>query len=110
MKLIDFNGLNSAVHGPVRLGIMTLLHINGPLDFTTLKKRIEVADGVLGAHLRKLEETGYIACRKRFIGKRPNSRYCLLPAGRAAFDEYLQSLRTVLDAVEVSKTEKRASS
>ena len=48
---IDFNGLDSAVHGPVRLGVLALLQLNGPLDFTSLKKRLGVTDGVLGAHL-----------------------------------------------------------
>src|SRR5262249_8152212 len=52
---IDFNGLDSTVHGPVRLGVLTALQIDGPLDFTTLKKHLQVADGTLGLHLEKLE-------------------------------------------------------
>ena len=53
---INFNGIDTAVHGPVRLGVLTALHSGGALDFTTLKKRLKVADGALGTHLQKLED------------------------------------------------------
>ncbi len=35
---VDFNGLDTTVHGPIRLGVLTALRIDGRLDFTTLKK------------------------------------------------------------------------
>ena len=35
---IDFNGLDTLVHGPVRLGVLTVLQVEGPLDFTTLEQ------------------------------------------------------------------------
>ena len=60
MPPINFNGLDTAVHGPIRLGAMTALQIDGKLDFTTLKKRLQVTDGSMGIHLQKLEEVGYI--------------------------------------------------
>ena len=97
--LIDFNGLDTAVHGPIRLGVMTALQIDGPLDFTTLKKRLHVADGALGLHLRKLEEVGYIACRKAFVGRRPKSTYRITPEGRKALADYLSAMQRVIDAV-----------
>ena len=37
MELIDFNGLDTAVHGPIRLGALTALQTDGPMDFTTLR-------------------------------------------------------------------------
>lgn len=99
MQPIDFNGLDSAVHGPVRLGVLTALQMDGALDFTTLKKRLEVADGALGLHLRKLEETGYVTCKKAFVGRRPRSTYQITPAGRKALHNYLQTLQRLIDAV-----------
>ena len=68
---IDFNGLDSTVHGPVRLGVLTALQIDGPLDFTTLKKHLQVADGTLGLHLEKLEASGYILATTVLRGRRP---------------------------------------
>ncbi len=97
---IDFNGLDTAVHGPVRLGVLTALQMDGALDFTTLKKRLDVADGALGLHLQKLEETGYITGMKAFVGRRPKTTYELTAAGRNALAKYLDSLRTLLDALE----------
>jgi len=102
MKPIDFNGLDTAIHGPVRLGVMSALQVDGPLDFTTLRKRLAVADGALGVHLRKLEDAGYITCRKSFVGRRPRSTYRVSAAGRRALAAYLREMRRVLDALEES--------
>jgi DNA-binding MarR family transcriptional regulator len=99
---IDFNGLDTAVHGPVRLGVLTALQMDGPLNFTTLKKRLAVADGVLGLHVQKLEEAGYTRSEKAFKGRRPNTTYHLTDAGRRAFSNYLETMRKLLDAVQIS--------
>lgn len=100
MQPIEFNRLDTVVHGPVRLGVLTALQTSGPLDFTTLKKRLEVADGVLGLHLRKLEESGYLTCRKSFVGRRPKSTYRITLAGRRALTDYLRAMQALIDAVE----------
>jgi len=60
MPSIDFNGLDTAIHGPTRLGVMTALYVDGELDFTTIKKRLDATDGSPGVHLQKLEEKDYI--------------------------------------------------
>ena len=96
---IDFNGLDTAVHGPVRLGMLTALQMEGRLDFTTLKKRLGVTDGVLGVHAQKLEEAGYIHSEKAFVGRRPKTTYHLTDAGRRAFMGYLDTMWKLLDAV-----------
>ena len=96
---IDFNGLDTTVHGPIRLGVMTALQIDGPLDFTTLKKRLNITDGALGLHLRKLEDAGYITCRKAFVGRRPRSTYRITPRGHKALADYLNTIQRAIDAV-----------
>ena len=100
---IDFNGLDSAVYGPVRLGILTALQLDGALDFTTLKKRLSVADGALGLHLGKLEEVGYLTCKKAFVGRRPKSTYMITAKGRRALDTYLTAMQRLIDSLEQSK-------
>jgi len=102
MAPIDFNGLDTAVHGPIRLGALTALQMDGPLDFTTLKKRLKAADGAMGMHLRKLEESGYIACKKAFVGRRPKSTYRITPTGRRALARYLDAMQQVIDAIDLS--------
>jgi DNA-binding MarR family transcriptional regulator len=99
MTPIDFNGLDTAVHGPVRLGVLTALQTDGPLDFTTLRKRLDVADGALGVHLRKLEDVGYVQCAKSFVGRRPRSTYRITAAGRKALARYLDAMRLLIERV-----------
>lgn len=97
---IDFNGLDSSVYGPIRLGILTALQMDGALDFTTLKKRLDVADGAIGIHLRKLEEVEYLTCTKSFVGRRPKSVYRITTQGRRALKGYLSAMQQVIDAVK----------
>ena len=100
MRPIDFNGLDTMVHGPIRLGTLTALRVDRELDFTTLKRRLEVADGALGTHLRKLEDKGYISSQKKFVGRRPKTTYRLTRLGRSALAAYLSTMRQLLDSVE----------
>ena len=106
MQPIDFNGLDTAVHGPIRLGVLTALQTEGPLDFTTLKKRLDVADGAMGIHLRKLEDIGYIACKKSFVGRRPKSTYRISSKGWTALRDYLDAMQHIIDAVEEAHKER----
>jgi DNA-binding MarR family transcriptional regulator len=97
---IDFNGLDTAVHGPIRLGIMTALQVDGALDFTTLKKRLETVDGSLNLHVGKLEECGYVTSKKEFVNLRPRTTYKITTAGRRALANYLQSMKRLIDYME----------
>jgi DNA-binding PadR family transcriptional regulator len=99
MPAIDFNGLDMAVHGPIRLGVLTALVTDGPTDFTTLKQRLKLSDGAMGPQLLKLEEIGYLKCAKSFVARRPRSTYTITPAGRKALWKYLQQMQAVIDAV-----------
>lgn len=103
MPPIDFNELDTTVHGPVRLGILTALQMDGPHNFTTLKKRLAASDGALGMHLQTLENEGYIAARKAFVRRRPRTTYRLTPKGRKALTRYLDAMRRLLDAMALPK-------
>jgi len=100
MNPIDFNGLDTAVHGPIRLGIMTALQVDGALDFTTLKKRLETVDGSLNLHLGKLEQCCYIAGKKAFVALRPKTTYRITPTGRKALANYLASMKSLIEYLE----------
>lgn len=99
MNPIDFNGLDTRVHGPIRLGILSALQMDGALDFTTLKKRLETADGSLNLHLGKLEECGYITVQKAFVGLRPRSTYQMTEAGRQALAGYFAAMSRLIEVV-----------
>ena len=96
---IDFSSIDTAVHGPIRLGVLTALQAEGALDFTTLKHRLTVADGAIGTHLQKLEGIGYIACTKEFVGRRPKSTYQITATGRKALFNYLETMQQLIDSL-----------
>ena len=95
----DISELDTAVHGPVRLGVLTALQVEGTVSFTNLKKRLRVADGAIGMHLQKLEEIGYVAAKKEFVGKRPKTSYALTRKGRAALLGYLETMQRLIDSM-----------
>ena len=107
MKPIDFNGLDTVVHGPIRLGVLSALQVDGAIDFTTLKQRLDAADGALGIHLRKLEDSGYIACKKSFVGRRPKSTYTITASGRKALRRYLDTMQLLIEALDASADSQR---
>ena len=86
------------IYGRVRLGIMSALAVNEHLTFTDLKALFDVTDGNLSAHARKLEEAGFIACRKSFEARRPRSEYRLTAIGRRALERYLAHMEAVIRA------------
>jgi len=91
--------LNETIHQPVRLRIMAALvtlEAGSEVDFTYLRGLLEVTDGNLGAHLRKLEETGYIAVNKTFVERKPRTFVTATAAGRKVFHEHVAALRSIL--------------
>ena len=92
MDDFDIEQLDEVIHGRLRLGVMAYLSGADTADFNTLKGRLKATDGNLSSHLRKLEEAGYVAIDKSFVGKKPLTQVRLTDAGRAAFAAYLIAL------------------
>ena len=91
--------LNETIHQPVRLRIMAALITLEPsdeVDFTYLRDLLEVTDGNLGAHLRKLEDAGYISVNKVFVERKPHTYVSATPDGRRVFQEHVAALETIL--------------
>ena len=88
--------LDRLIHERARLGIISALGGNDSLTFNDLKRLLKTTDGNLSVHARKLEEAGYIACRKSFTGRIPRTDYRLTEAGRRALDQYLRDMEEVI--------------
>jgi DNA-binding MarR family transcriptional regulator len=91
--------LNEIIHQPVRLRIMAALvtlEAGNEVDFTYLRTLLEVTDGNLGAHLRKLEEAGYIAVNKTFVDRKPRTYVAATAEGRKVFQEHVAALEAIL--------------
>ena len=99
----NFAELNTVIHSRVRLAIMILLLQSETANFTYLKKEIDVSDGNLSTHLKKLEEAKYIKIQKRFENRKPKTTISLTEKGRNALDEYTKNLEEYLRLVSESK-------
>ena len=92
----DISRIDGVIHGRIRLGIMAYLSCADTADFNTLKTRLQTTDGNLSVHLRKLEEAGFVAVTKSFIGRKPLTEASLTEEGRAAFVAYLDAMAGLL--------------
>lgn len=88
----DIGRIDDVIHGRVRLGVMAVLAAVDSADFNTLKSRLQVTDGNLSVHLRKLEEAGFVAIDKRFVGRKPLTEARMTDGGRKAFIAYLDAM------------------
>jgi DNA-binding HxlR family transcriptional regulator len=90
--------LDAVIHERVRLAIVSALAVNDSLSFNDLKKLLEITDGNLSVHARKLEEVGYVKCTKSFVGRQPRTEFRLTAAGRRALEGYLEQMESVIRA------------
>jgi DNA-binding MarR family transcriptional regulator len=93
----DIDRIDEVVHGRLRLGIMAYLSTAETADFNALKARLQATDGNLSVHLRKLEDAGYVAIDKQFVGRKPLTSVTLTEAGRAAFIRYLDAMARLVN-------------
>jgi DNA-binding MarR family transcriptional regulator len=92
--------LNDIIHQPVRLRIMAslvTLPAETQVGFNQLRDLLELTDGNLGAHLRKLEEAGYITIYKTFVNNKPQTYVASNDKGREAFAEHVAALEAILN-------------
>ena len=94
--------LDAVIHERVRLGIISALAVNATLSFNDLKKLLEITDGNLSVHARKLEVAGYVKCSKSFVGRQPRTEFSLTTSGRRALEAYLQQMESVIRSARKS--------
>jgi len=90
--------LDRLIHERVRLGIVSALAVNGSLTFTDLRDLLGTTDGNLSAHARRLEDAGYVVCRKSFEGRTPKTEYGLTELGRRELNAYLDHMEAIIEA------------
>ena len=92
----DLPKLNPVVHGRLRLALLSLLSGVEQAEFTWLRAKTGATDGNLGAQLLKLEEARYVAVKKKFVLRKPQTLYRITETGRQALTEYVQALKQLL--------------
>lgn len=95
---LDGGNFQRLLNDRVRLGILSSLAVTEQLSFTELKRLLDVSDGNLSLHARKLEDAGFIDCRKSFDGRVPRTDYQITGAGRKALARYLKHMEALIRA------------
>ncbi len=88
--------LDRLIHERVRLAIVSALAVTPSLTFNDLKQILSTTDGNLSVHARKLEDGGYLECRKSFAGRVPRTEYRLTDRGREALARYLAHMEDLI--------------
>jgi DNA-binding MarR family transcriptional regulator len=92
MDGFDIDEIDEVIHGRVRLGVMAYLSSAQTAEFGELKSRLQVTDGNLSVHLRKLEDAGYVTVDKSFVNRKPLTKVTLSDQGHAALLRYLDAM------------------
>ncbi len=91
-----FRELNPLLHSELRLAVMSILLGVESADFVYLRERTGATAGNLSVQLDKLAKAGYIAIEKSFRGKMPRTVCRMTDAGRDAFAEYADALKSYI--------------
>ncbi len=94
--------LDRVIHERVRLSLVSALAVHRSLTFVELKQLLDLTDGNLSVHARRLEEAGYIVVHKSFDGRVPRTEFELAPAGRRALERYLDHMEALIRATRGS--------
>ena len=80
------------MHEPARLGILTVLSSVRSAEFLFLQSSLGLSKGNLSSHLSRLETGGLVEITKSFIGKKPQTKAAITPAGADAVARYWRQL------------------
>jgi DNA-binding MarR family transcriptional regulator len=77
--------------------IMAQLYVVQSADFLFLQRQTQMTPGNISAHLRKLEDAGYVEITKEFIERKPHTALALTKKGRDAFKQYRRDIKRIAD-------------
>ncbi|MEJ5912981.1 transcriptional regulator [Pseudokineococcus sp. 1T1Z-3] len=104
--------LDPLIHAPARLRLvasLAALEDGDRISFPRLQKLQDLTAGNLGAHLRKLEDAGYVDVEKTHRGRTPVTYVCLSPRGRQALADHTAALRALLEPVTRTSADREVS-
>jgi DNA-binding MarR family transcriptional regulator len=97
VELHPLANIDTVVHAPARLMVLTFLYVVDSADFLFLRRLTGLTWGNLSTHLSKLEEAGYVEIEKRFVRKKSHTMVRLTDWGRNAFRDYRHTMQQVLN-------------
>jgi DNA-binding MarR family transcriptional regulator len=93
----DHSAIDEVIHGRIRLGTVAYLSTVQSALFGELRDKVGTTDGNLSTHLRKLEDADYVVIEKSFVNRKPQTRVALTAAGRKAWLQWLERMRSIGD-------------
>ena len=96
MTDFDYQKIDDVIHSRIRTAIMAVLISYEEVVFRYLKEKTNATDGNLSIHLKKLEEAGYLSVKKKFVMRKPVSKYKVTNKGRKAFENYIKNLESII--------------
>ena len=91
-----YKELDSMIHQPLRLAIMSILVSVASAEFNFLKEKTQATQGNLSAQLKKLKGAGYIEIEKSFRDNYPLTTCKITSQGIEAFETYVLTISTML--------------
>ncbi len=92
-----YKELNPLLHSQLRLAIISLLASVSEAEFNYIKEKTKATSGNISVQLDKLKSAGYITVEKSFRDNYPLTTCKITVKGRAAFEQYVQDLKTYLN-------------
>ena len=96
----DMGETDRLIYERVRLGIMSALSVNPSMSFGELKELLQTSDGNLSIHARKLEDAGYVTCKKKFAARVPKTEFSLTAKGKRMFARHLEHMEALIQAAK----------
>ncbi|ACX73270.1 transcriptional regulator, MarR family [Methanocaldococcus vulcanius M7] len=84
----------------VRVKILALLYGLEYCEFSYLKEKLNLTDGNLEHHLKKLEEIGFIETKKSLIKGKIKTIIKITEKGRTAFKNYIYEILQLSKNIE----------
>ncbi len=91
-----FRELDPLLHSELRLAVMSILAGADEADFVYMREQTRASAGNLSVQIDKLHKAGYISVEKGFKGRMPRTVCRMTDAGRKAFEDYVDALRSYI--------------
>lgn len=92
-----FKELDPLLLSELRLAVMSILISVEEADFVYLREKTNATAGNLSVQIDKLQQAGYIDVLKTYKGKRPQTICKVTAVGIAAFEHYVEALKSYID-------------
>lgn len=92
-----YDDLETLIHSPLRLAVMSILVSVQEAEFTYLKEQTGATAGNLSIQIRKLVDAGYLEVEKSFKKNFPLTTYRITKKGVEAFERYVATIRKYIE-------------